>query len=364
MPAIAVTMKRVSAQSEPLTSIQLRKVLFGGCRKFGRSLLLVGFTATGVLAAPDTALLDAIKEPIILKGDSHTAYRDPLLIYHDQKFYLYSSYVKEDPDHRIYWYVALSTSPDLQHWSESRILTPKDQNLNYSSPGSIVRVGADWIMCLQTYPIAPFKRGDQLRWGDNRCRLFTMRSRDLQTWSAPELLMVKGPDVSREAMPHLIDPFLLLDKDVPDQWWCFYKENGQIHASKSLDLKTWFPTESFVDHQENQENPCILVDHGEYVLFYSPKNGIGVRRSTDLVHWQEDGPPITLGQRYWPWAETRLTAGYVEDLRQIPGVGRYVMVCHSMGPGKVKTDANVNANCSVVIAWSSDLKIWHWPGEK
>jgi hypothetical protein len=84
------------------------------------------------------------------------------------------------------------------------------------------------------------------------------------------------------------------------------------------------------------ENPCVLVDGREYVLFYAPANGVGVNRSADLKEWREDGPPITLGQRDCPWAETRLTAGYVADLRQVPGVGRYVLVCHSIGPGEIQ----------------------------
>ena len=44
-------------------------------------------------------------------------------------------------------------------------------------------------------------------------------------------------------------------------------------------------------------------------------------------------------------------------------LGQYLMVWHSMGPGQKKTDANVNANCHIGVAWSDDLKTWSWRGK-
>ena len=55
---------------------------------------------------------------------------------------------------------------------------------------------------------------------------------------------------------------------------------------------------------------AVLTDADEYVLIHSPANGMGVKRSGDLRHWRDVGKSITLGQRDWPWAETRLTAGF------------------------------------------------------
>lgn len=323
---------------------------------------LLGSTASAADLRPATkSLVDGLKSPSLFQGDDKTAYRDPLLIHENGVFYLFYSYVREEEDRLIYWYVAVSKSRDLLTWSAPRTLTPKDQNLNYSSPGSVVRVGDEWLLCLQTYPIADFRRGDKLRYADARARLFIMRSKDLQTWSAPELIRVKGPDVSEKDLGRMIDPFLLRDKDEPGKWLCFYKQDGKVHWAESRDLKMWTTAQAQI---AQGENPCVIVEHNEYVLFYAPANGVGVKRSSDLVYWREEGPPIVLGQKAWPWAETRLTAGYVADLRQVPGVGKYVMVCHSMGPGKKKTDANTNANCNIVIAWSDDLKTWHWPGKQ
>lgn len=283
-----------------------------------------------------------------------------MLAYDNGVFYLFYSYVREEEQHLIYWYVGESTSRDLKHWSAPHPITPKDQNLNYSSPGSLIHIGDEWILCFQTYPIVNMHRGDPLRFGDSRSRLFVSRSRNLKAWGPPELIKVKGPNVSVGDMGSMIDPFILRDKDIPGKWWCLYKQNGMIHASWSKDLVTWMPSDIVI---ANGENPDVIVQGKDYVLFYAPKNGIGVKHSSDLQHWRDDGPPITLGQSHWPWSEARLTAGYVADMRKVPGVHKYILVCHSMGPGKKKTDANTNANCSIVIAWSDDLKTWHWPGE-
>ena len=329
-------------------------MLLSGCAG-----LLPAQTATVGRVSDD--LLAALTSPILLRGDAHTAYRDPLLIHAEGKFRLFYSLVREEEDRLIYWYVAVSTSSNLRDWSAPRVLTPKDQNLNYSSPGNVVRVGDEWILCLQTYPIADFRRGDRLRFADDRARLFLMRSRDLETWGEPELIPVKGPGVGREEMGKMIDPFLLRDKDEPGLWWCFYKQGGRVHRAASRDLVTWRPDPAEI---ARGENPCVIVDGSEYVLFYAPANGVGVKRSPDLIHWREESPPLTFGQPDWPWAEARLTAGYVEDLRAVPGVGRYVIVFHTMGPGKTKSDANTNANCHVHLAWSRDLKTWDWPGNK
>ena len=336
-------------------------------RKTSHSFLLVAlfalsaaFVGRAFAAGPKPELLQAIPAPRILVGDEHTAYRDPLLFHDGNTFYLFYAYVKEEEEHLIYWYVAVSTSSDLQHWSAPKLLTPKDQNLNYSSPGSVTRFGKEWILTLQRYPSPGSHRGDPLRFGTDASRPYLMRSRDLKTWSAPELIPVLGPTVADQDMGKTIDPFILRDKDDPSLWWCFYKRNGKVVSSTSRDLKVWKPTG--LELAEG-ENPDVFVEGNEYVLLYAPPNGIGFKRSADLKTWHEDGPIVTLGQKDWPWAETRLTAGYVDDLRSVRGVGKYVMVSHSMGPGKKKREENVNANCSIVIAWSDDLKTWHWPGE-
>jgi hypothetical protein len=186
-----------------------------------------------------------------------------------------------------------------------------------------------------------------------------MRSRNLLDWSPPELLRVKGPHVPPQEMGRMIDPYLIEDKDEPGKWWCFFKQRG-FSYSWSCDLKHW----TYQGHASGGENVCVLVEDNEYVLFHSPSNGIGIKRSKDFEHWRDWGDLITLGQRNWPWAETRLTAGVVLDLRREPAVGRYLMFFHGVGPGRTRTMDNAFANCSIGIAWSDDLRRWDWPGKK
>jgi len=303
-------------------------------------------------------MLSELESPILLQGDETHAYRDPAVLHHDGVFYLFCTLVHTDPDRRIYSYTVQSTSHDLKAWSQPRVITPKGQDLNFSSPGTVIRFRDEWIICLQTYPRSEYTRGKEVGWADESARIFIMRSRDLEKWDEPELLYVKGPDVSREEMGRMIDPYLLQDKDDPTRWWCFFKQNG-VSYSWSHDLKTW----TYAGQADSGENVCVLVDNDEYVLFHSPTNGIGIMRSPDLVHWKGEDTLITLGQENWPWAENRLTAGVVLDLRQHEDVRRHIMFFHAGGPGKIKTQDNVDANCSIGIAWSDDLKEWEWPGK-
>ena len=290
----------------------------------------------------------AIKSAVILKGDSKTAYRDPAAIYHDGVFRLYFSYVLTEDDGEAYWYTAESKSKDLISWTEPRILTPKDLNLNFCSPGNVIRYGDEWILCLQTYPTP---NGETF--GNETSRLWIMRSRDLESWGEPEMLLVKGVDVPVEKMGRMIDPYLLQDKDDAGKWWCFYKQNG-ASMSYSYDLKEWM----YFDCIKAGENVCVLVDGDEYVLFHSPRNGIGVKRSKDLKKFRDSGL-LTLGQKEWLWAQGRITAAFVLDLRKEPAVGKYIMFFHGVGLNGEK--AYFQTNACLGLAWSDDLVRWDWP---
>ncbi|MFO7907081.1 MAG: hypothetical protein ACQESR_29795 [Planctomycetota bacterium] len=303
--------------------------------------------------------LSRLSSPVLLRGDDKTAFRDPAVVYHEGTFHIFATYVRTEEDDNVYLYTAASTSRDLLDWSEPRILTPKGQHLNYSSPGNVVRFGGKWVMCLQSYPIPGLKRRGPLRWGNRDARIFVMRSEDLRDWSEPRLLRVKGPDVPRQKMGRMIDPYLVEDKDEAGKWWCFYKQDG-VSYSWSRDLEHW----TYQGRASSGENVCVLVQDDEYLLFHSPGNGIGIKRSRDLKRWEDWGELITLGQANWPWAEIRLTAGVVLDLRAEPEIGKYVMFFHGVGPGETRTMDNAFANCSIGIAWSDDLVRWDWPGKE
>jgi hypothetical protein len=302
--------------------------------------------------------LSAVKSPIIFKGDSTTAYRDPACIYHDGVFRLFYTYVLTKEDGKRYWVVAFSKSSDLIHWTEPKIITPIDQNLNFASPGNVIRFGSDWILCLQTYPTPAGEKH-----GNENCRVWIMRSKDLENWGPAEMLMVKGPDVPFEKMGRLIDAYLIEDKDQPGRWWCFFDDNA-ANMSYSYDLKTW----TYFNRIEAGENVCILIDSDEYLMFHSPSNGIGMKRSKDLKTWRDVGAPtgkhgtgsITLGQKNWPWAQGRLTAGFVLDMRHHPDIGKYLMFFHASGPEDERTMFSTFA--SLGLAWSDELVDWDWPG--
>jgi hypothetical protein len=294
-----------------------------------------------------------IESPIIFEGNYKFAFRDPAVIYHENKFHLYFTLVERAPDSGMYLFTAYSNSEDLVHWSFPSKLTPKDRNLNFSSPGNIVQYKNEWIMCLQTYPTPNLET-----WGNATSRIWIMRSKDLVNWGEPELLRVKGDNVPIEKMGRMIDPYLLEDGSEPGKWWCYYKQNG-VSMSHSYDLKKW----TFDGSANSGENVTVLNKDGEYVLFHSPENGIGIKRSSSPTEWGEDKVLITLGQEQWVWAKRRLTAATVIDLTNNPSIGKYIMFFHGSSEEGAKPKYNAHNNASLGIAWSSDLENWNWPGK-
>ena len=317
------------------------------------ALLLLCLAAAPVPPSSARPLIDwsAISSPILFQGDATTAYRDPAAVFHKGMFHLFFTLVRTEPDGMVFSYTAKSTSRDLIRWTPPATFTPRDRRLNYCSPGCVIRFRGEWVLCLSSYP-----RPNGEKYGNKDSRIWILRSNDLNHWNEPELLRVKGPDVPVEKMGRMIDPYLVEDKDEPGKWWCFYKQNG-VSMSWSRDLKQW----TYSGHVDAGENACILVDGDEYVLFHSPRNGIGMKRSKDLRQWQ-DCELTTLGQKDWPWGKGRLTAGFVLDLRREPGIGKYLLFFHGSGPEDERTMFDNHA--SLGLAWSDDLKSWHWPGER
>ena len=306
--------------------------------------------------AAQTNMFYSLESPIIFKGDDTTAYRDPAVLYHNNVFYLFFTLVKTE-NGKIYSFTAESHSVDLKNWSPKRILTPKDQTLNFSSPGNIIRYKNEWILCLQTYPRPNHTSDQEVRYGTSDARLYTMRSKDLKNWRKPEIIKVKGPDVEIADMGRMIDPYLLEDKGEKGKWWCFYKQNG-VSMSYSYNLQNW----TFYGHTESGENVCVLDEDGEYILFHSPPNGIAIKRSSNLKNWSDWGNLITLGQNEWNWAKGRITAGTVINLKGKKELGKYLMFFHGSGP-KSEIEGDFDKNASIGIAWSDDLLNWDWPGK-
>ena len=302
--------------------------------------------------------INNLKSPVLFKGNEKIAFRDPAILYHERVFHLFFTFVEIEPDGKVFSYVAYSKTKDMKRWSKMRILTERNQMLNYSSPGNIVRFNDEWLLCFQTYPRPDQKSTDGLVYGDKTARIFIMRSKNLKDWTDPELLKVKGDGISESEMGRMIDPYLLQDKDDPTKYWCFYKQNG-VSYSYTRDFKSW----TFVGNTVAGENVCVLVDNDKYLLFHSPDNGIGMKRSKDLTKWYDWGNLIVLGQDEWDWAKGRITAGAVLDLRSVKGINAYVMFFHGSGPLTEK-EGDFDKNSSLGIAWSSNLIDWNWPSKR
>lgn len=294
------------------------------------------------------SLLESLTSPILLRGDATTAYRDPAAIYQEGVWHLFFTWVETTPTGETFMALGTCRSRDLAHWTATEPLTPRDRARNFSSPGNLVRVGDEWVLCLQTYP-----RPNGEKYGSGDARLWTMRSRDLAHWDEPELLRVKGPEVSVDEMGRMIDPYLIQDKDEPGKWWCFFKQDG-VSRAYSRDLQHW----TFAGRADAGENVCVLVVDDEYVMLHSPDNGIGIKRSGDLKSWRDDNL-IRLGQEGWPWAQGRLTAGFALDLRRESEIGKFVLFFHGSGPEDER--AMFDSFASIGIAWSDDLRHWNWP---
>lgn len=326
--------------------------MYNRCSLF---IFLFLLTFTSRLKAQDN-ILTALKSPIVFKGDDKTAYRDPAVLYHDNKLYLFFTLIRTEAG-KVYSYTAMSHSADLKNWSPVKIITPRDQSLDFCSPGNVVRYHNEWMICLQTYPRPDYTVAQMPRFGTGDARLYLMRSKDLENWSTPEMMKVKGPEVSFAKMGRMIDPYLLEDKNEKGKWWCFYKQNG-VSMSYSYDLKKW----TFFGYTESGENTCVLYENKEYILFHSPKNGIAIKRSSDLKNWKDWGKLITLGQDHWDWAKGRITAGAILDLRGNKKFGKYIMFFHGSGP-LTEEKGDFDKNASLGIAWSDNLLTWDWPGK-
>lgn len=302
------------------------------------------------------SLLSDLRSPIIFKGNDSIAYRDPAILLHEDIFHLFYTLVKAE-NGLIYSYTASSKSKDLKHWSPAKIITAKNQNLNFCSPGNIIRFKDEWILSLQTYPRPGLGEKDKTRYGSADARVFIMRSKDLENWSAPELIKVKGADVKEADMGRMIDPYIVEDKDEKGKWWCFYKQNG-VSMSYTYDFENW----TYCCHSESGENVTVLTENDEYLLFHSPHNGIGIKRSTNLEQWEDWGDLIVLGQQHWDWAKGRITAGTVINLTENAKFGKYLMFFHGSGP-RTEQEGDFDKNASLGIAWSDDLLHWNWPGK-
>jgi hypothetical protein len=288
-----------------------------------------------------------IKNPIF---DCEPAYspRDPAAIYHDGTFRCFHS-AFERRNNRNFFYLNMCESRDLVSWGNVRRLTTSE--LNFSSPGNIIRIKDKWTMCVQSYPIQPGKIH-----GGEESRLWLMESSDLITWSEPYIIKEEGCEGKWTDSRRQIDPYLLHHDN---KFWCFYKTNGSMGVLVSDDLDTWEealqdrPVLSPEDTPDGAtvENPCIIEKDDEFIMFFAPcreGRGIGVARSQNLMDWGDvrylDFPELS-------WASGGPTAPMVLDMRE--ELGKWLMFFHG--------DRDQIFGSAIGIAWSDDLENWIVP---
>lgn len=305
----------------------------------------------------DNAIFDDLR---LFVGDGVVAYRDPAASFNGKGIDLWMTKVETDmKTGLIYSYIVECGTRDFFRGMDLNPVTPRDQRLNFSSPGNAVRVGNELLLCCCSYPREGYRQGDPIRWGDDNARCYLLR-KDLTkkgkacVWSEPELMKLKGNEVPLAEMGRMIDPYLIEDPKTPGKWWCFFKQGG-ISRSWTTDFKTWH----YAGKMKGGENVCILrKDDGKYLMFHSPKDGIGLKESDDLENWTDLGMAKIAGRENWPWARGRLTAACVVDLRKMNGIGKYVMFFHGSGPGPETEQKYFDANASIAMVFSDDLIHW------
>ncbi|QYR20887.1 hypothetical protein KZ483_24550 [Paenibacillus sp. sptzw28] len=171
-------------------------------------------------------------------------------------------------------------------------------------------------------------------------------SRDLLNWSKPVLLTKRDRSMNFSSPGNVVC--------FKDRWvMCLQKQNG-VSSSFSYNLKHW----TYYGSESAGENVCILNVRDQYVMFHSPENGIGIMKSPDLKSWTHEDIVLTLGQQEWDWAKGRITAGFVLDCREVPGIGKFLMFFHGTGPEDERVIFDTRA--CIGIAWSDDLLSWDW----
>ncbi len=280
-----------------------------------------------------------------LDHEPRAALRDPAVFFHNDYYHCFHTVVEhDDAGYRLYLDVVKSR--DLEHWSQPRRLT--ETGLNFSSPGNVIRVGDNRILCLQSYPTTGTSA-----YGNDNSRLWTMRSRDGENWEAPALLQPGGCSSNWCKSKRQIDPYLLQHDD---KFWCFYKSDGQLGLLVSPDLKSWSeasdarPVLSAAQTPDGStvENPCVIRHHDEWIMFFAPcrdGRGIGFARSTNLLDWRDvrylDFPTLS-------WASGGPTAPMVLETNHVKG--RWTMFFHG--------DREAPHGAALGLAWSDDLVNW------
>lgn len=226
-----------------------------------------------------------LTNPVWSLPDKHL--RDPAALVRGGTVHLWFTYY--DPKAKS-WHVGQSAREDFIRFEEIRIISPE----GYASPGNVIRVGDEWILCYQQYRTFPHY-------------LCIARSKDLVHWSKPEKVFNTGPDNTWNIDKRTIDPFLVAWKGTT---YCYYVGSTRWHrksghnligVAASEDLKTWrdlSPDKPVIGadqpHEEpdGNENNCVIRHEGRWFQLYSAglrNQKIAYVLRDDLVHWDKKG---------------------------------------------------------------------------
>lgn len=273
--------------------------------------------------------------------------RDPAVIFQDGRYHCFYTHI-DSKRMRKGWHLALSriTSGDLLEWSAPEILL--DSPYGFSSPGNAIETEEGFLLCLQSYPIDP---GEV--YGNQNCRLWLMKSRNLKSFDPPVLISEEGCTASWARTRRQIDPYLVRADGL---YYVFYKTDGCLGLMKSRDGKHFEEASAApvlwpyqTPDQSTAENPCIIRDGGGYRMFFAPcrkGRGIGTAWSRDLLCWESirylDFPQL-------PWAPGGPTAPMVMDDRC--RTGKWLMFFHG--------DTQGEHGGALGLAYSDDLEHWN-----
>ena len=279
-----------------------------------------------------------------LDETSDAAVRDPALFWHDGVFRcLHTALGRRQGAFGLS--VDLTESVDLVHWTQPwRVLSSE---MNFCSPGNVIRVGERWLMCLNSYPLDPSgARGAEI------ARLWLAESDDLLVWRHPRPMC---PESFHKTGRRQLDPFLI---PYEGRFWCLYNAGKGLSLIVSDDLYVWHevnrdqPVYGPADTPDfaGVEKPWVVFDGQEFVMFYSVRRaqrGIGTARSRSLVRWRHTGyldiPPL-------PWAPGGVSGPSVIDCRAEHG--KWIMAYHG--------EHVQGAGTALGLAWSDDLIHWGW----
>lgn len=228
----------------------------------------------------------AISNPVITREPDEAA-RDMAILSEGGTLYCFYSSVTSDR-HRYQWCLDTTETGDGVNWAPSRRLTTSQ--LNYSSPGNIIRHRDEYVMCVQSYPS---KDGDGC--GSEASRLWLMKSKDLVSWDEPEPMRPEGCQADWTESHRQIDPYIV---EFDGRFWCFCKVSGQLSVLVLDDMTQWTegcPNRPVLgkdqppDHM-GLENPCVVRKDNAFVMFFSPcrpGRGVGIAYSDDLLKWRD-----------------------------------------------------------------------------